>query len=117
MPNFHKYGFHEGFEDGIRFITEDYILNKNDDGLFWHKQEVAQHFDSEKDRMWGITAESTCDTITYNGRTLRAKYTQPELWLRSDLVRLEKIFNVATPDKCDLEFIQKRYNKLQWKNN
>lgn len=37
MPNFHKYGFNEGFGDGIRFITEDYILNEREDLAFWDK--------------------------------------------------------------------------------
>lgn len=37
MPHFHKYGFHEGFKDGIRFITEDYVIQAEEEAAFWDK--------------------------------------------------------------------------------
>lgn len=45
------------------------------------------------------------------------KYSKEELWLRSDVVRLTTIFNVATPEKVELESIKASYNMMQWKNN
>lgn len=55
--------------------------------------------------MWGLSARSNPETIFFNGDSLRQKYSNQELWLRSDLVRLTKIFNVATPEKVELEAI------------
>ena len=54
LPNFHKYGFDEGFDEGIRFITEDWILHPSDDDKFWEKQEIEKIVDTDK-HMWGIT--------------------------------------------------------------
>ena len=67
--------------------------------------------------MWGISPRTNPDTIFFNNDSLRVKYTKEELWLRSDLVRLEKIFNVATPEKVELESIRSSFNMMQWKNN
>ena len=116
MPNFQQYGFHKAFEEGIRFITEDYVLKDEEEEAFWEKQEVNRHFDTEKE-MWGITPRTNPDTIFYNNDSLRKKYSLQELWLRSDIVRLSKIFNVATPEKVELESIKQSYNMMQWKNN
>ena len=67
--------------------------------------------------MWGISPRTNPDSIVFNGYTLREKYSREEMWLRSDIVRLTKIFNVATPEKVELESIKKSYNMIQWKNN
>lgn len=117
LPNFHKYGFENDFLDGLRFITEDYVLKDEEDDGLWSKQDIAQHFDTEKDRMWGITTDQNPDNISFNGKTLRKKYSKHELWLRSDIVRLTHIFNVATPEKVELEYIGQKFNMLQVKNN
>ena len=92
------------------------MLCDSDEDKFWSKQELAQHFDGE-DKMWGISPRSNPDTIFFNGDCLRKKYLEQELWLRSDVVRLSKIFNVATPEKVELEGIKKQFNMIQWKNN
>ena len=63
-------------------------------------------FDAEK-KMWGVTPRTNPDTIYFNGDAIRNKYTKEELWLRSDIVRVTKIFNVATPEKVELESIKK----------
>lgn len=113
MPNFHKYAFHESFSQGIRFIFEDdEVMSESEDDKFWHKQELAQHFDGE-DKMWGKSPSSNnLDKIFFNGKSLRYKYSKQELWLRSDVVRLTKIFNIATPDKVELESIKKQFNVI-----
>ena len=111
MPNFQKYGFSSEFQEGIRYITEDKVLKQEEEATFWEKQEISQHFDEES-LMWGITPRTNPDTIFYNNDSLRMKYTKKELWLRSDLVRLEKIFKVATPEKVELQSIKKSYNML-----
>ena len=67
--------------------------------------------------MWGVSPRTNLDTIFFNNDTLRYKYTMQELWLRSDVVRLAKIFNVATPEKVELEAIKKSFNMVQWKCN
>lgn len=104
MPNFHKYGKHESFKEGIRYITEDYMIQPEEEARFWGKQEVNQHFDKE-DKMWGISPRNGTDHIHFNGHYLRDKYSAAELWLRSDICRLTKVFNVATPEKVELESI------------
>lgn len=67
--------------------------------------------------MWGLTPRTNPDTIFFNNDSLRMKYSKEELWLRSDVVRLTTIFNVATPEKVELESIKASYNMMQWKNN
>ena len=67
--------------------------------------------------MWGTTPRTNPDTIKYRGDTLRNKYIKEELWLRSDVVRLSNIFNIATPDKVELEQTKKQLNFLQLKNS
>ena len=106
MPNFQKYAYHDGFSEGIRFITEDEdVLHESEEHKFWHKQELEQHFDTEE-KMWGMSPRTNPDTIFFRGNCLRYKYSREELWLRSDVVRLTKVFNVATPDKVELEGIK-----------
>lgn len=117
LPNFHKYGFHEDFAKGIKFISEhDEVLRDSEAAQFWQRQEMAKHFDTEE-KMWGMSPRTNPDTIFFNGDSLRYKYSTEELWLRSDVVRLTKIFNVATPDKVELEGIKKQFNMIQWKSN
>ena len=67
--------------------------------------------------MWGLSPRTNPDSVFFNDKSLREKYTKQELWLRSDVYRLTKIFNIATPDRVELEGIRKQFNMLQWKNN
>ena len=75
MPNFQKYAFSDSFDNGIKFIWEhDDVLLQADEAKLWHKQELAQHFDTEE-KMWGMSPRSTADSIFFNGDCLRYKYT------------------------------------------
>lgn len=48
LPNFHKYGFHKSFDEGIRYITPSDTCKTEEDPVIWDKREMAKHFDLEE---------------------------------------------------------------------
>ena len=56
-----------------------------------------------KNNMWGISPRDSPDTLNFKGGSLREKYSSSELWLRSDIARLTKIFDIATPERIELD--------------
>ena len=65
--------------------------------------------------MWGFSPRENPDTTTYKGRTLSEAYSRPALWLRSDLSRLVRLFNVATPAQVKYKDLERRFKTLDWK--
>lgn len=61
---------------------------------FWHNQQTRADYDSE-DVMWGLDF-MPLETIKYKGAFLVNKYSNEELWLRSDLCRLQKLLKIPT---------------------
>ena len=41
LPNFHKYGHHKSFEEGIRYITINDTCKTEEDSSIWNKREMA----------------------------------------------------------------------------
>ena len=68
----------------------------------WLQQEFSMNLDS-KNMMWGLPPQESLDTLRFNGGSLRDKFSMSELWLRSDIARLTKIFDIATLERIELD--------------
>ena len=59
--------------------------------------------------MWGFSPRQNADTTYHKGRTLNDRYTREELWLRSDVSRLIKLFDVATPGEVKYKTLETKF--------
>ena len=48
-----------------------------------------------EDAMWGLNLQRL-ETIEYMGKRITHSFSRPELWLRSDLCRIQKLMTVPT---------------------
>jgi hypothetical protein len=93
MPNFTKYN--EKLKDKLLPILPDYSSLAQLGGIeFWNAQKMGVENDTE-DAMWGLNLQRL-ETIEYMGKRITNSCSRPELWLRSDLCRLQKLLTVPT---------------------
>ena len=116
LPNFVRYDDKDRFKDGLRFVRQDLIVDDEMKADMWNVVKENTSLDPIKD-MWGFSQCETPHTVLYLGKSLESKYKREELWLRSDVTRLQQLFNVATPTSVALEQAQFEIQQLKYERD
>lgn len=106
LPNFSKYA--EKLRAKLNTILPNgYTLERLRGIEFWHTQAQRSEFDNER-YMWGLP-DGLLEALHYDGVQVALLLSNSELWLRSDLCRLQEILKLPTTERIRLAEMERQF--------